>query len=110
MVYHTSAVVKFKCMYMPLKAFIHEIGHLFGARHDRNQDSQGFHSTYSHGFFLRDASNPTRFNYTIMAAGDALDGGEGRILYFSSPIDLGQGWGVFGTEQNDNRRKHIETR
>jgi len=103
------------------KAFIHEIGHLFGARHDRRQDSRRFADAYEHGFFLRDANNRTRdadqsdsqfstFNYTIMAAGDAQDDGDGRILYFSTPIDTGRGRGVFGTDRDDNRRKHIETR
>lgn len=48
--------------------------------------------------------------YTIMAIGDTLDDGKGRILYFSSPLDLGRGRGVFGDSQNDNRRKHIENR
>merc|ERR1719270_2702824 len=85
------------------KAFIHEIGHLFGARHDRRADSRlrsgaRFSDTYQHGFFLRDAGNLTQ------------DGRDGRILYFSTPIDTGRGRGVFGNDQNDNRRKHIETR
>ena len=48
--------------------------------------------------------------YTIMAIGDGLDDGKGRILYFSSPLDLGRGRGAFGDSQNDNRRKHIENR
>merc|ERR1719270_1259278 len=47
------------------KAFIHEIGHLFGARHDRRADSRlrsgaRFSDTYQHGFFLRDAGNLTQ--------------------------------------------------
>jgi len=108
------------------KAFIHEIGHLFGARHDRRADSRlrsgaRFSDTYQHGFFLRDAGNLTQdgqpengnfstFNYTVMATGDSQDDGDGRILYFSTPIDTGRGRGVFGNDQNDNRRKHIETR
>jgi len=45
-----------------------------------------------------------------MATGDSQDDGDGRILYFSTPIDTGRGRGVFGNDQNDNRRKHIETR
>ena len=48
--------------------------------------------------------------YTIMAIGDTLDDGKGRILYFSSPLDLGRGRGSFGDNLNDNRRKHIENR
>ena len=85
------------------------------------QDSRRFNDAYQHGFFLRDAGNLTRdangqsgnfstFNYTIMATGDSQDDGDGRILYFSTPIDTGRGRGVFGTDQDDNRRKHIETR
>ena len=35
------------------KAFIHEIGHLFGARHDRRRDIRSFEDAYQHGFFLR---------------------------------------------------------
>ena len=48
--------------------------------------------------------------YTIMAIGDDLDDGKGRILYFSTPLDLGRGRGSFGDNQDDNRRKHIENR
>ena len=37
--------------YMPLKAFIHEMGHLFGARHDRFSDNRlGLNDTYQHRF------------------------------------------------------------
>ena len=70
--------------------------------------------TYFNSIASRDAdqsdSQFSTFNYTIMAAGDAQDDGDGRILYFSTPIDTGRGRGVFGTDQDDNRRKHIETR
>ena len=45
-----------------------------------------------------------------MATGDDQDDGDGRILYFSTPTDTGRGRGAFGTDQDDNRRKHIETR
>ena len=70
--------------------------------------------TYFNSIASRDAdqsdSQLSTFNYTIMAAGDAQDDGDGRILYFSTPIDTGRGRGVFGTDRDDNRRKHIETR
>ena len=52
--------------YMPLKAFIHEMGHLFGARHDRFTDNRlGLNDTYQHGFFTNftraDKSDITTF-------------------------------------------------
>ena len=52
-----------------LKAFIHEIGHLFGARHDRMNDVQSSEDTFQHGFFSNltreDESDSTQFRDNI---------------------------------------------
>lgn len=114
------------------KAFIHEVGHLYGARHDRGEESsariaENDPDTFEFGFFLdqgdgaqvstRNAqTNVTRNSYTIMADGEGEfdDAGDGRILYISTPKDLElsplRGRNVFGSERDDNVRQHMKDR
>lgn len=112
------------------KAFIHEMGHIFGGRHDKRSLQQSRSAIredqFEFGFFLRDGQNKSALfaagggsqdggigagNYTIMATGDAGDEGDGRTFYFSTPVDIrGRGRNVFGDDDDDNRRKLIEER
>ncbi|MBI6118786.1 M12 family metallo-peptidase [Salegentibacter maritimus] len=75
--------------------FAHELGHLFGGRHDN--DPTG---TIEHGYVM----NSTRG--TIMARQQPIGGGQNRILRFSNPNVYfgGQGTGTFSF--NDNKTEY----
>ena len=79
----------------------------FTIRHDRDGDLRKFENVPNHGYFIN--SERQNLSYTIMATGDdieledgRLDGGLGRIFYFSAPR---QQYGItLGDRENDNAR------
>ena len=80
----------------------------FIVRHDRDADLVRFEGNPHHGYFIN--QDRRNLSYTIMATGDniesedgELDGGLGRVFYFSSP-QLKNGL-VMGDSNNDNARK-----
>ena len=83
----------------------------FILRHDRDADLVRFEGKPYHGYFINtDRQNLSANSYTIMATGDDIesedgevDGGLGRVFYFSSP-QLQNGL-VVGDNNNDNARK-----
>lgn len=86
-------------------SFVHELGHLMGARHDPGVDSSG--TAYAHG--LADAAHGFR---TVMAYRDVCEAqGKScpRIGMFSSP-NLSHDGHPTGTATNDNVRRLDETR
>ena len=82
-------------------------------RHDRDADLARFEDSPQHGYFInQDKGN---LSYTIMATGDnielengKLDGGLGRVFYFSS--SRMQNGLVLGDKNNDNARKITTSR
>ena len=83
----------------------------FAIRHDRDGDLARFEGNPHHGYFInQDRQNLSANSYTIMATGDDIesddgevDGGLGRVFYFSSPR-LQNGL-VVGDNNNDNAQK-----
>jgi hypothetical protein len=75
--------------------FVHEAGHLFGARHDN--DNTGSPFSYGRGF----VSSPGNFR-TIMAVSSNP---QPRIAGFSNPNQT-YGGRAIGTSSRDNRRVH----
>ena len=85
----------------------------FTIRHDRDGDLERFDNAPQHGYFVnREIQN---LSYTIMATGDdieledgRLDGGLGRIFYFSAPR---QQYGItLGNRENDNSQSITTSR
>lgn len=88
-------------------SFVHEMGHLFGARHDVAQDPTNAPYPYGHGFV-----DLTFKQYSVMAYGTTCTnaGVTGCIRYnvFSSPL-LALNGHVFGDANSaDNRRVLVE--
>ena len=76
-------------------------------RHDRKADLERFHNSPHHGYFIMEDRN--NLSYTIMAIGDHVDRGRGRIFYFSSPRPLLNGL-VMGDNNHDNALKITKSR
>jgi hypothetical protein len=90
---HTGfAVVDNNCM-ITQRSFTHEIGHLFGARHDRSVENIDVPYNYGHGYWLHYYDNECL--HTIMAypvrttRPDLVCNHDPRINRFSSPDDVG---------------------
>lgn len=100
------SIVEIPFMIAPRWTFPHEVGHLFGARHNR-PDNGGNDDTdvCSHGWRFDDGDEIER--RTILAAlGDADPNpfaGDKRILHYSNP-DVQFNGGDTGTEDDNNAR------
>ena len=81
--------------------FCHEIGHLFGALHNREVDDRDPHDDFSHGFLMGGGRR------TIMAYHSPRHWN--RIPYFSGPRKDDRGYSL-GDRRNDNSRKHTKSR
>jgi hypothetical protein len=89
------AIVKFTCFH-DIHIFPHEIGHLLGADHDRDNAVMGPNGM-NHGYSIPDYTNTIGFNYgetgTIMSyKGNHFP----ELNYFSSPITFLAGGVQFG--------------
>jgi hypothetical protein len=71
------AVVSLTCLIAPRYSFAHELGHLLGARHDRQTDPELSPFKWAHGY-----TNAPKWR-TLMAYDTC--GGCPRVLYWSNP-------------------------
>ncbi|MEM6822264.1 MAG: M12 family metallo-peptidase, partial [Verrucomicrobiota bacterium] len=78
-------------------SFGHEIGHLFGARHDRYVDNETTPFPYGHGFL-----NGNQWR-TIMGYGNGCDSCQ-RRNYWSNP-DVKLGGVATGTDDHENNAR-----
>lgn len=92
-------VVHHACAAVTL-SIAHEIGHIFGARHDRVVDASNEPLPYAHGFI-----NGTKWR-TMMGYNDGC-GGCPRIPYWSNPRVMYKGEPT-GTDASDNARVILE--
>lgn len=92
------AVVHYGCA-TGYYSFGHELGHLFGARHDRNVDSSTTPYAYGHGY-LHTGTDPWR---TIMGYGNHC-GGCPRIGLWSNPDGEHKGLLTGTADHEDNAR------
>ena len=76
-------------------------------RHDRDADLLRFDNSPHHGYFIMEDRN--NLSYTIMATGDDVDRGRGRIFYFSSPQPPLNGL-VVGDNNHNNALKITKSR
>ena len=81
--------------------FAHELGHLFGARHDTAADSTSTPYAYAHGFC--NANNTWR---TMMATSTSCTGT--RLNAWSNPNKVYEGYTGGTADLNDNARLHNE--
>ncbi|MBC8346169.1 MAG: T9SS type A sorting domain-containing protein [Candidatus Marinimicrobia bacterium] len=94
------AVVKVDCEYTQRYSFTHEIGHLFGSKHELVLDSYPCENfCYGHGFT---ASNNSF--QTVMAV--KAWGSINRILYLSNPDKSYNGTTIGSSADEDNMRVH----
>ncbi|MCG6316724.1 zinc-dependent metalloprotease [Vibrio alginolyticus] len=83
-------------------SFGHEIGHLQGARHNREADSSTSPFKYGHGYYLKNDHVRTVMSY------DCQEGCR-RLPYWSNP-EVSYNGKAFGTkEKNNNSRVLVET-
>ncbi len=77
-------------------SFAHEIGHLFGARHDRESDNTSTPYVYGHGYYKKNSGVEWQTVMSIFL----LDNNK-RIKYLSSP-DILYGGDPIGTAQYED--------
>ena len=75
--------------------FAHEVGHLFGCEHNREQYGGGSNNAYSYGYLLRGSNM-----FTIMAYPAP---GFGQWIPYFSNDDFSIGGVNMGTARDDNR-------
>ncbi|HYG63287.1 MAG TPA: M12 family metallo-peptidase [Thermoanaerobaculia bacterium] len=100
------AVVKIYCAAANL-SFAHEVGHLQGARHNPENDTNDWPFSYGHGL-QHPASNATQRFRTVMAY-PCTTPCDPRISYFSTPNRSYNGVPVGTAARNDNARVLNET-
>ena len=98
-----SPPLAWACAKSPL-AFVHEIGHLFGCNHNREEFVRYGCQYYSNYGYLLEGSTMK----TIMAAGNSEEDYH-TIPYFSSRVFQYKGIQL-GDQDNDNRNQIIQTR
>jgi hypothetical protein len=86
-------------------AFVHEIGHNFGALHDPADDPDDEPYAYGHGYVNRTSGSGWR---TIMASSISCNSACPRIQYFSNPNVNYQGSPTGTAALHDNARVHRE--
>jgi hypothetical protein len=84
--------------------FAHEVAHILGAGHNREQSPEDKYDTYSHGFLMKGSPY-----HTVMAYRNNDLGFTRWVPYFSMMAQTTTGI-PFGDAKSDNRRKLTETR
>lgn len=91
------------CVDRSYRCFTHELGHLFGAGHNREKNEPGLYSSDSYGYhYPENATNATRHLCVFGTMQDYPCADKTRILFFSNPNVSYQGHptGVVGKADN----------
>jgi hypothetical protein len=86
--------------------FVHELGHIMGAHHNRENTGWTYMNIYGYGYGYQIPETPF---YTIMSYSDLNRGYTKSVPYFSANHVTIDGFSI-GDENNNNHRLMIETR